>query len=837
MALSQIQCLDENNVNLRIHESKAEFLYSEEQRSALEALFQDGRDAYRKSTRAHDVRDFLSDRELETLLGNVEVYSPGSDRSRLPFVGEAGETTVPSDYWPDRSDYSLPDLDIGWPDCAAYRGVTRATVYTQPPMDGQPHIKEVVRKTIANAQKVIAVVMDVFTDVDIFKDLLDAGFKRKVAVYIILEATGVPLFLSMCKRAEMHKGHLKNLRVCCTQGTEFITRSSKRVRGSLSQKFMFVDGDKAVSGSYSFTWTASRLDRNLITVLTGQAVDTFDKLFRDLYLTSSSVSLSQISLADEPEPEHIPQVAPVPLPSTELARKLINPKYALVCNSTQKSNGAVTKKNDRSKTDLLPLPKKQKERPEALPIHPGLLLERVNMIHYLPTWPEPDPPSDVIGFINIRDSSKPFQAHLMRSELFGVSQAIRFKDNFHFLSGNSSPTSKPNQQPSDPEHRQENIPALAPPVPKPRTVHLVISNDSEDGTLMVNVIKRQTVGSLSCQNDIVSSAKDSKLCDTSLKTPKILPRALGSDPESEYPSSTSTLSESGEDGAVVREPKKLIEADFSSTGPESSIDGSQAQSSKGYCSTFSTTSDEYFECNETVVDGSGFETIINGHVEDENIARELITTIKTHQGKLQADCQHHKKDLQYIRNADDSELHLTEERVPAQSGQSSSQQPPKGKPTKHCNQSKRNESAELQSMTGHVGTSKVKNDLQTTKDQDSHKVLQKYVVSKEAGTTSQQGGAEDEVLEHEMDDAGSEMRESNCWSDMETEQPQLQPAAEKVANIAAGHQHLSKSSAGQPAGDRKASGQECIPNVQENRDHQTNSNHQKKVKRVSNVFA
>ncbi|XP_028841478.1 protein FAM83G isoform X2 [Denticeps clupeoides] len=209
MALSQIQCLDENNVNLRIHESKAEFLYSEEQRSALEALFQDGRDAYRKSTRAHDVRDFLSDRELETLLGNVEVYSPGSDRSRLPFVGEAGETTVPSDYWPDRSDYSLPDLDIGWPDCAAYRGVTRATVYTQPPMDGQPHIKEVVRKTIANAQKVIAVVMDVFTDVDIFKDLLDAGFKRKVAVYIILEATGVPLFLSMCKRAEMHKGHLK----------------------------------------------------------------------------------------------------------------------------------------------------------------------------------------------------------------------------------------------------------------------------------------------------------------------------------------------------------------------------------------------------------------------------------------------------------------------------------------------------------------------------------------------------------------------------------------------------------------------------------------------------
>lgn len=54
--------------------------------------------------------------------------------------------------------------------------------------------------------------MDLFTDVDIFIDLLDAAFKRKVAVYIILESTGVPHFLSMCRRAQMHKGHLKACR-------------------------------------------------------------------------------------------------------------------------------------------------------------------------------------------------------------------------------------------------------------------------------------------------------------------------------------------------------------------------------------------------------------------------------------------------------------------------------------------------------------------------------------------------------------------------------------------------------------------------------------------------
>lgn len=51
--------------------------------------------------------------------------------------------------------------------------------------------------------------MDMFTDVDIFKDLLDAGFKRKVAVYIIVDESNVKYFLHMCERAHMHLGHLK----------------------------------------------------------------------------------------------------------------------------------------------------------------------------------------------------------------------------------------------------------------------------------------------------------------------------------------------------------------------------------------------------------------------------------------------------------------------------------------------------------------------------------------------------------------------------------------------------------------------------------------------------
>ncbi|KAL7379270.1 hypothetical protein ABVT39_025205 [Epinephelus coioides] len=437
MALSQILCLDDNHVNPRTHESKPEFLYSEDQRLALEAFLREGREAFVKYLGTHDLRGFLSDPELDTLAEAVEPYDPGLEL--FPEDAEEDEPPPLSEhYWPDLSDTSIPQMDLGWPESISYRGVTRTTVYTQPPMEDQAHIKEVVRKMIAQAQKVIAVVMDVFTDVDIFRDLLDAGFKRKVSVYILLERATLPHFRSMCQRADMHAGHLKHLRVRCTQGSEFYTRSCTRVRGRMGHRFMFIDGDKAVSGSYSFTWMSSRLDRNLITVTTGQAVETFDRLFCILYGSSSSVDLRQVATKPEPELEPLPQQAALPLPSAAIARKMYNPKYALVALSSPSpapSDGPKETQNPEESKN--PETKKRRRRrgskeaiQEAPPTHPGLILEKVNLIPYLPTWPEPDPASDVIGFINIRDSKKPTQVHLQRSEMFQTSQAIKFSSPF-----------------------------------------------------------------------------------------------------------------------------------------------------------------------------------------------------------------------------------------------------------------------------------------------------------------------------------------------------------------------------------------------------------------------
>ena len=166
MALSQVQCLDNQNVNSRVSESKPEFFYSEDQRLALEALISSGREGFMHSVHEKGIREFLSEPELEWLARTAEAYRPGFEHPLLQKaeVGGPGNLTPTSppvvddalslQYWPDLSEASVAELDLGWPESINYRGITRVAVHTQPPIEGHTHIKEVVRKTIAAASKV-----------------------------------------------------------------------------------------------------------------------------------------------------------------------------------------------------------------------------------------------------------------------------------------------------------------------------------------------------------------------------------------------------------------------------------------------------------------------------------------------------------------------------------------------------------------------------------------------------------------------------------------------------------------------------------------------------------
>lgn len=52
--------------------------------------------------------------------------------------------------------------------------------------------------------QVIAVVMDVFTDIDIFRDLQEICRKQGVAVYILLDQALLSQFLDMCIDLKVH---------------------------------------------------------------------------------------------------------------------------------------------------------------------------------------------------------------------------------------------------------------------------------------------------------------------------------------------------------------------------------------------------------------------------------------------------------------------------------------------------------------------------------------------------------------------------------------------------------------------------------------------------------
>ncbi|XP_017276563.1 protein FAM83F [Kryptolebias marmoratus] len=361
MAESQLVCMEDGHIGAKVPESKPEFYYSEEQRAAVEELLKNGDGAFKTRLKDENMKDFLSAREVKLLTNTFKQYDSGhegdsSSRSEQGAPPTDADSGVHSTYWPQMSDTEVPALDIGWPSGGLFKGMTRVAVHTHPPKENGPHIKEVVRRLIQEASKVIAIVMDMITDVHILQDLMDTASRRSVPVYILLDNHGVPHFLDMCSRLQIASQHLRNIRVRTLQGVGF-NLSFGRIPGSLCNKYMLVDGEKVVFGSYSFTWSTSRIDRNMITVMTGQVVDFFDRDFRELYAISEKLNLykefhispptanSTATVRSKTAPKRplLPATtsrfqvslgdtrnAPIQVP----AHKFHNPKYSLVFGNT-----------------------------------------------------------------------------------------------------------------------------------------------------------------------------------------------------------------------------------------------------------------------------------------------------------------------------------------------------------------------------------------------------------------------------------------------------------------------------------------------------------------------
>ncbi|NXE17907.1 FA83D protein, partial [Ardeotis kori] len=145
--------------------------------------------------------------------------------------------------------------------------------------------------------QVIALVMDAFTDIDIFSDLQDAYKNRKVPVYILLDQDFLPHFLEMCKNLGVHpeqESVSTKREVRTLTGNIYYMRSGAKIVGKVHEKFMLIDGIRVTTGSYrqvlGFTWSDGKLNSSNLLLLSGQVVEHFDLQFRILYAQSMPIS-------------------------------------------------------------------------------------------------------------------------------------------------------------------------------------------------------------------------------------------------------------------------------------------------------------------------------------------------------------------------------------------------------------------------------------------------------------------------------------------------------------------------------------------------------------------
>ncbi|XP_020933744.1 protein FAM83C [Sus scrofa] len=267
--------------------------HSEAARLAADALLERGEAAYLRVISEERELPFLSALDMDYMTSHVrggpelsEAQGPeASGPDRLSLLSEVTSGT----YFPMASDTDPPDLDLGWPEVPQATGFspTQAVVHFQ--RDKAKSIKDLLRFLFSQARTVIAVVMDIFTDMELLCDLMEASSRRGVPVYLLLAQEHLRHFLEMCYKMDLNGGHLPNMRVRSTCGDTYCSKAGRRFTGQTLEKFIIIDCEQVVAGSYSFTWLCSQAHTSMVLQLRGRIVEDFDREFRCLYAESRPV--------------------------------------------------------------------------------------------------------------------------------------------------------------------------------------------------------------------------------------------------------------------------------------------------------------------------------------------------------------------------------------------------------------------------------------------------------------------------------------------------------------------------------------------------------------------
>ncbi|XP_077469759.1 protein FAM83B [Stigmatopora argus] len=279
--------------------------YKEAYRLAIDCLLSGGRDSYTDFIKEEHIGSFLSEEELLFITSNAK---------ELPRQTQVEEIKTPSDsqsssgtYWPVLSDSDAPTLELGWPGAMRENLQTNIDLLYHPPRPNCPNIKDVILKHIRDARQVIAIVMDMFTDVDILKEIVDASI-RGVPVYVLLDDYHLKHFLTAADNLDVKLQQLRNMRVRTVKGEDYLCRSGTKFHGAMEQKFLLVDCHTVIYGSYRFTWSCTKINLSMVQVITGHLVRTYDEEFRTLYARSTVPD--ELSQPDDSLPSNGPHKLP-----------------------------------------------------------------------------------------------------------------------------------------------------------------------------------------------------------------------------------------------------------------------------------------------------------------------------------------------------------------------------------------------------------------------------------------------------------------------------------------------------------------------------------------------
>ncbi|KAM6974657.1 LOW QUALITY PROTEIN: protein FAM83H [Tautogolabrus adspersus] len=261
--------------------------YREEYRLAVDALVENDIKGYYEFLQSAEVVGFLAQPEIEFIKSTIQTPNLSSSIPELTYHDGGHEVDGSSDtYWPMQSDLAAPGLDLGWPlPQHSFRGPTEVTTLVNPSDPDMPSIKEQARRLIKKACQVIAVVMDIFTDVDIFSDLLDAT-ARHVPVYILLDEQDAHHFASMVINCKVNLDQNPMMRVRTVAGMTYHSRTGKSFKGQVKDRFLLADCCAVLSGNYSFMWSYEKIHRSIAHLFLGELVSTFDEEFRILFAQS-----------------------------------------------------------------------------------------------------------------------------------------------------------------------------------------------------------------------------------------------------------------------------------------------------------------------------------------------------------------------------------------------------------------------------------------------------------------------------------------------------------------------------------------------------------------------